>query len=207
MTTTNQTSKSEVFFTSDTHFGHSNIIKYCVRPFNNTNEMDEALINNWNVKVPKDGIVYHLGDFAWGSINYWEKIREQLNGEIILIYGNHDEKYLNNEHMYKLFKEVTPQKKIWIDKTCIYMNHYPFLCFGGSYKGLDATWQLFGHVHSNPRSEEGLDHKRLVNCFPTQYDVGVDNNNFTPISLDEVSKIIANRQLLLGMYDKDNLVE
>ena len=49
--------------------------------------MDEALINNWNAKVPKDGIVYHLGDFAWGSINYWKKIREQLNGEIILIYG------------------------------------------------------------------------------------------------------------------------
>ena len=194
----------KTFFTSDTHFGHANIIKYCARPFASTEEMDKVLIENWNKKVPKDGIVYHLGDFAWGSINYWEKIREQLNGEIILIYGNHDEKYLNNKLMYKLFKEVTPQKKIWINKIPIYMNHYPFLCFGGSYKGLGATWQLFGHVHSNPRSEEGLDHKRLVNCFPTQYDVGVDNNNFTPISFDEVSKIITNQQLSLGMYDKDN---
>lgn len=202
MTTTNQINKSEVFFTSDTHFGHSNIIKYCNRPFNNMDEMDEALINNWNAKVPKDGIVYHLGDFAWGSINYWEKIREQLNGEIILIYGNHDEKYLNNKLMYKLFKEVTPQKKIWINKIPIYMNHYPFLCFGGSYKGLGATWQLFGHVHSNPRSEEGLDHKRLVNCFPTQYDVGVDNNNFTPISFDELYSYINNRQMSLGMAAK-----
>lgn len=202
MTTINQINKSEVFFTSDTHFGHSNIIKYCARPFNNTDEMDEALINNWNAKVPKDGIVYHLGDFAWGSINYWKKIREQLNGEIILIYGNHDEKYLNNKFMYKLFKEVTPQKKIWINKIPIYMNHYPFLCFGGSYKGLGATWQLFGHVHSNPRSEEGLDHKRLVNCFPTQYDVGVDNNNFTPISFDELYSYINNRQISLGMTAK-----
>ena len=202
MTTTNQTSKSEVFFTSDTHFGHSNIIKYCARPFDTINNMDEALINNWNAKVPKDGIVYHLGDFAWGSINYWEKIREQLNGEIILVYGNHDEKYLNNERMYKLFKEVIPQNKIWINKIPIYMNHYPFLCFGGSYKGLGATWQLFGHVHSNPRSEEGLDHKRLVNCFPTQYDVGVDNNNFTPISFDELHSYINNRQMSLGMAAK-----
>ena len=202
MITTNQINKSEIFFTSDTHFGHSNIIKYCARPFDNTNDMDEALINNWNAKVPKDGIVYHLGDFAWGSINYWEKIREQLNGEIILIYGNHDEKYLNNKLMYKLFKEVTPQKKIWINKIPIYMNHYPFLCFGGSYKGLGATWQLFGHVHSNPRSEEGLDHKRLVNCFPTQYDVGVDNNNFTPVSFDELYSYINNRQMSLGMSAK-----
>ena len=77
MTTIN---KSKIFFISDTHFGHTNIIKYCNRPFNNTDEMDTALIKNWNAKVPKDGIVYHLGDFAWGSINYWEKIREQLNG-------------------------------------------------------------------------------------------------------------------------------
>ena len=192
----------KTFFTSDTHFGHSNIIKYCARPFDTTNNMDEALINNWNAKVPKDGIVYHLGDFAWGSINYWEKIREQLNGEIILIYGNHDEKYLNNERMYKLFKEVTPQKKIWINKIPIYMNHYPFLCFGGSYKGLGATWQLFGHVHSNSRSKEGLDHKRLVNCFPTQYDVGVDNNNFTPISFDELHSYINNRQMSLGIAAK-----
>ena len=193
----------KTFFTSDTHFGHSNIIKYCARPFSNTEEMDKVLIENWNKKVPKDGIVYHLGDFAWGTINYWERIREQLNGEIILIFGNHDEHLLYNERMRKLFKEVTPQKKVWFDKICIYMNHYPFLCFGGSYKGLNATWQLFGHVHSNPRSKEGLDHKRLVNCFPTQYDVGVDNNDFTPISFDEVSKIITCQQLSLGMYDKD----
>ena len=202
MTTTNQMNKSKIFFVSDTHFNHTNIIKYCNRPFNNTDEMDEALINNWNAKVPKDGIVYHLGDFAWGSINYWGKIREQLNGEIILIYGNHDEKYLNNKCIYKLFKEVTPQKKIWINKIPIYMNHYPFLCFEGSYKGLGATWQLFGHVHSNPRSEEGLDHKRLINCFPTQYDVGVDNNNFIPISFDELHSYINNRQMSLGMAVK-----
>ena len=192
----------KTFFTSDTHFGHTNIIKYCARPFANTEEMDKVLIENWNNKVPKDSLVYHLGDFAWGNISYWERIREQLNGEIILIFGNHDEKYLNNKRMYKLFKEVTPQKKIWFDKICIYMNHYPFLCFGGSYKGLNATWQLFGHVHSNPRSEKGLDHKRLVNCFPTQYDVGVDNNNFTPISFDELYSYINNRQMSLGMAAK-----
>ena len=65
----------KTFFVSDTHFNHTNIIKYCNRPFNNADEMDAALIKNWNTKVPKDGIVYHLGDFAWGSINYWEKIR------------------------------------------------------------------------------------------------------------------------------------
>lgn len=190
-----------IFFTSDTHFRHFNIIKYCTRPFTSTEEMDEVLIKNWNEKVPKDGLVYHLGDFAWGSISRWEQIREQLNGEIILIYGNHDDHFLGNKRIYKLFKEVVPQKKIWIGKTCIYMNHYPFLCFGGAYKGLDAVWQLFGHVHSCPGSNMGLDQQRLIHCFPTQYDVGVDNNNFTPLSFKELSDII-NRQISLGMCQK-----
>ncbi len=70
------------------------------------------------------------------------------------------------------------------------------------FDALDAVWQLFGHVHSNSRSKESLDQKRLINCFPTQYDVGVDNNNFTLISFDEVSKIIANQQLLSEIHDK-----
>lgn len=191
-----------VFFVSDTHFNHSNIIKYCNRPFKNTEEMNEVLIKNWNEKVPKNGLVYHLGDFAWGSISRWEQIREQLNGEIILIFGNHDEHFINNKRIYKLFKEVTPQKKIWLGKTCIYMNHYPFLCFGGAYKGLDAIWQLFGHVHSCPGLNMGLDQQRLIHCFPTQYDVGVDNNNFTPLSFKEVSDIINNRQMNLEMCQK-----
>jgi len=60
---------SKIFFTSDTHFSHSNIIKFCDRPFSDVNEMNTALINNWNKVVPEDGIVFHLGDFAWsGSI-------------------------------------------------------------------------------------------------------------------------------------------
>ena len=194
--------RDKIFFTSDTHFGHANIIKYCARPFKDTEEMDKVLIENWNKKVPKDGIVYHLGDFAWGTIGYWERIREQLNGDIILIFGNHDDRFIHNIRAQRLFKEITPQKKVWFDKTCVYMNHYPFLCYGGAWKGLDAVWQIFGHVHSNDRSEKGLDHQRLVHCFPSQYDVGVDNNDFTPISFDELDRIIMNRQMSLGMAAK-----
>jgi calcineurin-like phosphoesterase family protein len=192
-----------IWLTSDTHFGHANIIKYCARPFANTEEMDAALIKNWNERVAEDDIVYHLGDFAWGTIGYWEKIREKLNGEIHLIIGNHDEKFLSNDRMKNMFREITYQKRIWYGKHCLYLNHYPFLCFGGAYKGLDAVWQAFGHVHSNNRSDVGLDHKRLIHCFPTQYDVGVDNNNFAPISIEEFAKIMENRMMSLGMYSSD----
>lgn len=57
----------KVFFTSDTHFGHSNIIKYCNRPFKDKDEMNETLISNWNKVVPEDGIVIHCGDFAFAG--------------------------------------------------------------------------------------------------------------------------------------------
>ena len=69
----------------------------------------------------------------------------------------------------------------------IIQNHNPFLCYGGSNRNV---WQLFGHVHSGPLSKTGLDVPRLNMLFPRQYDVGVDNNNFRPVSFVEVKRII-----------------
>ena len=58
---------SNIFFTSDTHFHHDNIIRFCNRPFKDVYHMDEELIKRWNEKVGPDDIIYHLGDFAWGG--------------------------------------------------------------------------------------------------------------------------------------------
>lgn len=169
------------FFTSDTHFGHANIIRFCNRPFKNVEEMDEALIENWNQVVSDDDTVFHLGDFAFGGSNVWKSIIPRLNGHINLIIGNHDRKNLRQGYMSS-FGMVVPQLQIEIEGNPIYLNHYPFLCYGGSYRGV---WQLFGHVHSGPNAE-GLDISRLKTLFPTQYDVGVDNNDYAPISYKEV---------------------
>lgn len=169
------------FFTSDTHFGHANIIRFCNRPFKNVEEMDEVLIENWNQVVSDDDTVFHLGDFAFGGSNVWKSIIPRLNGHINLIIGNHDRKNLRQGYMSS-FGMVVPQLQIEIEGNPIYLNHYPFLCYGGSYRGV---WQLFGHVHSGPNAE-GLDISRLKTLFPTQYDVGVDNNDYAPISYKEV---------------------
>lgn len=169
------------FFTSDTHFGHANIIRFCNRPFKNVEEMDEVLIENWNQVVSDDDTVFHLGDFAFGGSNVWKSIIPRLNGHINLIIGNHDRKNLRQGYMSS-FGMVVPQLQIEIEGNPIYLNHYPFLCYGGSYRGV---WQLFGHVHSGPNAE-GLDISRLNTLFPTQYDVGVDNNDYAPISYKEV---------------------
>ena len=84
---------SGVFFTSDSHFNHENIIKFCNRPFDSLDEMNDALTENWNAKVKPDDTVFHLGDFSWGGSGSWKSARERLNGHIILIKGNH--KYFN----------------------------------------------------------------------------------------------------------------
>lgn len=196
-----------IFFTSDTHFGHENIIKFCKRPFVNANEMNVALIKNWNSVVGPNDTVFHLGDFAWGGSKLWNDILDQLNGHIHLILGNHDMKNIREGYMNR-FASVSFQKQIYIGNVCIYLNHYPFLCYAGSCHLKRHVWDLFGHVHSDPNTYDFSfiddlevreiltnDNARLQHLLPTQYDVGVDNNNYKPVSFDELKEII-NKQLV-----------
>lgn len=179
-------SKDKVFFTSDTHFFHGNIMRYCNRPFGSVEEMNEALVENWNRVVPRDGIVFHLGDFAFGGEENWNSILDKLKGEIHLILGNHDMQLARKSVMDR-FAEVTMQKVIRVDDRNIILNHCPMLCYSGEERG---QWQLFGHVHSGPCNTGGMDILRLENLFRTQYDVGVDNNGFTPVSYEQIRKAL-----------------
>lgn len=186
---TNYSNGDKIFFTSDTHFGHANIIEFAKRPFSSVEEMDEALIKNWNERVPKDGLVFHLGDFSFGR-HSCEKYLKRLNGKIVLIVGNHDFKNLSNKDL-DMFYWHSQQLFIKIENRKLFLNHFPFLCYSGSWRNQEnAVWQLFGHVHSGPLSKCGKDLPRLSMLFPYQYDVGVDNNDFIPISWNEVKEKI-----------------
>ena len=195
---------SNIYFASDTHFFHKAINEFCKRPFETVEEMNLKMIENWNNKVPQDGLVFHLGDFAFAGAPLWRKVREQLNGKIILIKGNHDEKGLTQTITQELFEYVAYQMKIEIEGRKVYLNHVPFLCYGGTYRDKNSlVFQLHGHVHlSNVKTRNtGLDcEKCFNNLFPTQYDVGVDFNNFTPISWYEV-----NDKILKQIENKENL--
>ena len=185
MDTTIQTYKFEpegIWFTSDTHFSHANIIRFSGRPFGSVEEMNDELIRRWNETVPEDDIVFHLGDFCLGGSKDWNDIMHRLHGKIYLILGNHDMKNIKQGFMSR-FELVTQQMTIRVGGQGIILNHNPFLAYGGSYRDV---WQLFGHVHSGPLSNTGLDLPRLKMLFPLQYDVGVDNNDFRPISFSEV---------------------
>lgn len=188
----------KVFFTSDTHFHHMNIIEFCKRPFMDIEDMNETLIANWNKVVGTNDIVFHLGDFCLGDSAKWNRLLDRLNGEVYLILGNHDLKNFRKSYA-KRFKSVAMQMNIEVDNQKICLNHYPFLCYDGSY---DGVWQLFGHVHTN-RNHTGNDTARLKMLFPTQYDVGVDNNDFTPVSFAQVKEAIEKQieQSKKGGYD------
>ncbi len=167
---------SNFFFTSDTHYGHANIIKYCDRPFKNQEEHDNMLINNHNSIVgPKDYVI-HLGDFAFGKkVNklFISDILNQLNGKIIIVFGNHDKYARSEKELFFKFYDGIYEQKIGSKK--IVCCHYPLLSWNSAFYGKP---HIFGHVHSGP--------KKYFKHQPNSYDVGVDNNNFMPISYENL---------------------
>lgn len=183
---------NNILFTSDQHWNHANMIKFCNRPFKDIQEMDERLIENWNKVVHNDDIVFHLGDFAFGGKEVFRSVRECLNGRIVLIKGNHDliQNVQNDGFLESLFDYVSLELVIQIDGWDFILNHCPLLCYGGTYRKDKPVINLFGHVHTLRNDNKGLDYPRLQNLFPTQYDVGVDYNGFTPLTYDELMKIL-----------------
>ena len=179
----------KLFFTSDTHWGHFNISKYCHRPFNSRSEMDNALIDNWNKVVPQDGIVVHCGDFMLPhkeDVKEYEKILKKLNGNILLCRGNHDRIPLSIEPQGKLIA-VVDIAMVYADKVKIMASHYPMLAY-------PADYQVFGHIHTLSNGIcYGIDGDVNNRMRKTQYDVGVDQNGYKPVSYWQLCDIFRNK--------------
>jgi len=161
------------YYTADLHFGHKNILQYCNRPFANLNEMNNALINNWNSAVLKQDTVYVLGDMFFYEPDQQRKIMKQLNGSKILIMGNHDKNAGTlksvmkfNDYMYVGWNEVCDSYMI---KDGFGLVHDPAISNIDS----DINW-LCGHVH--------VLFRRIKNVL----NVGVDVNDYKPISHEQV---------------------
>lgn len=185
------TISSRLFFTSDLYFGHLPLMKFNNRPFENTEEMDSALIDNWNRVVPADGVVYVLGDIGHSEtkIARIQEIFGRLKGKKILIRGNHDEDY-KEDALRTIFEEIHDilylrvRDEMTDSYTYMVLCHYPMVDWQSSFRG---AWQLFGHVHTRDIPEFETFKKNL---FDTQYDVGVDQNKFTPLSFSELKTAI-----------------
>ena len=184
-------SPRKIWFTSDTHFFHHQVVEKCQRPFGSVEEMNEELIRRWTAVVHSDGIVFHLGDFCFGKSENWHQILDRLKGRIYLVLGNHDAGHIS-EDVAARFEGVAFQMRLNVNGQKIYLNHFPYLAYSGDTHG---TWQLFGHLHSTPHSPGMIDAQRLAMLQPNQYDVGVDNNNFAPVSYQQIQQILAARSV------------
>jgi calcineurin-like phosphoesterase family protein len=178
-----------LFFTSDEHYGHRNIIDYCKRPYANVDEMTRDLINRHNARITpgkaEHALTWHLGDMFWNSMSVGEakSILYSLNGQHAFVFGNHDELILENQGEFKsLFRDMQWYAEISGvgNKRGMVLCHYSMRTWRHSHKG---AWHLFGHSHSELPS------------FGLSFDVGVDNvgkmglTPFSPASLQEVTKI------------------
>lgn len=158
------------FAVSDLHFGHSNIIRYCMRPYKSSQEMDETLIKNYNSVVTNDDHVYFLGDFSLSNDpTYLNYIFHRLNGKLkYLIKGNHDSKNVINLP----WNLVTPYHELYYKDSFFCMMHYPIKIWNKKHHGAIC---LGGHSHLNQ------------NEFKERYmDVGVDANSYFPVDLDTI---------------------
>lgn len=185
----NMANNKSVYFTSDTHFGHKNIIKYCNRLFTSIAEMQEEIITIWNNTVKETDTVFHLGDFSFLDREKTSWILSRLNGNIVLVRGNHD----SNKHI-ELFGNVYDMVDLHIEdggmQQVAVLCHYPLAVWNSSHYG---TWHLHGHSHGTYNVRTG----KIV-------DVGWDVWG-KPVSYQEIKNYMATR--LLSSVDHHSISE
>jgi|GEM_PF-386700 len=162
----------KTWFIADTHFGHTNIIKYEKRPFSSAQEMDTALINNWNTCVKKEDKIFILGDFVFLPSDQTIKTAQNLNGYKILVLGNHDRNRSVIWWQKAGFNEVSAYPII-LDDFYI-LSHEPM------YLNKNMPYaNIFGHVHGNPM---------YTDCSSQSFCVSVERIGYAPIEFEEIKR-------------------
>ena len=178
--------RDDAWIISDTHFGHAKIIEYAGRPFKSVPEMDEIIIENWNKRVDKKDQVVFLGDFAFANAEITKIYRKRLNGEIIMIMGNHDRhrsiSWWQN-HGFIVFPYPIVYKNNFI------LSHEPVDWITGKYPLLN----IHGHEHE----------KTAYNISNHHYNVSVEAAHYLPLRLHDVIQEGRNRSD--GFVEKESL--
>lgn len=179
-----------VWFTSDCHFCHANVIKYDDRPFNDVEEMNEKLILNWNSVVGEKDVVFYLGDLSFDrSGGNTERIVNELNGKIHYILGNHDDE--RDIRKLNRFETISDYVNLSINdldnprkKQGIMMMHYPILSWDKAHHG---DWHLHGHCHQSLVTQNPEYYKRKV------LDMGCNGWDYRPVSYTEIKAVMATK--------------
>ena len=182
-----------VWFTSDTHFDHDNIIKpdYADRPFVDVDEMNAEMIRRWNVVVGPEDTVFFIGDLLMLK----DKKRivraraadllKQLHGKKHLIVGNHDHTPIRTSPGWA---SVEWYQEITVGDQPIILSHYPMLTWNASHHG---SWMLHGHCHDGLKKWTCPNCKVEMNKYARRCDVGVDAWTFAPVGMEEIALYMA----------------
>ena len=165
------------FFTSDLHFGHRNIIKHCDRPFSNVDEMNSALIDNWNGVVGNDDRVIVVGDMFLCGKQKMPEIMSQLKGYKVLVKGNHDlslkkMKEVGFDECHRKMNYTLPNGQ----KALVQHHPVPERLFS------DHDLLIHGHIHISPRTRG----KRI--------NVSCDIWGFSPIHVDRLCDLVSTKK-------------
>ena len=185
-----------IYFASDYHIGHQNVIRFDGRPFKDLQEMHLTLIENWNSVVQDEDIVFYLGDFAFKDRGEDVWFRKQLNGKIYFIMGNHDKvRNISQLGFEKIFGDDTALGGATIyvkDEDAnrgyqdIILCHYPILSWNKSHHG---SWHIHGHCHQsitkNPEMSWYYKRKVIV--------IGINGWNYTPLSYSDIKKVMSKK--------------
>ena len=175
-----------IFFTSDLHFGHQNVIRFENRPLSSVEEMNNTLIENWNAKVNKKDLVYVLGDVSWYKDQETSDILQNLKGRKILIKGNHDRV---NGQVRNHFENITSYDEIVLNvNKHIVLCHFPVLFFNRHRYG---SYMLYGHVHNSSdwiKVESYREELEAEGISFNAYNVGTMVQNYEPVTIEEIIK-------------------
>ena len=181
----------KTFFTGDLHFGHKNVLTFDNRPFATVDEMDAELIRRWNNKVGKGDLVYVLGDLIWKSrINDAPALIKSLNGQIILIKGNHD-RFLHNSKAKAALAGIKDYDDICVtledgtQRRVIISHYFIPMYIGHRYNAI----HLHAHSHFSDEADFEIDFAEQLNrmgCKNEIYNVGCMYWNYEPVTLEEI---------------------
>ena len=178
-----------IWFTSDIHFNHFNVIKYCNRPWTTVEDMNETIIKNYNSKVQPTDTCWILGDLTLASFKIAGPLIQRLNGKKFLVQGNHD-KYSRGQYLALGFTEIFQEVQLKIVGHRLLLSHFPYkpspeqltedLRYLDRRPDNKGSWLLHGHRHSN---KETCVRSNMI-------DVGVDAWNYFPVSLQQIESIL-----------------
>lgn len=174
-----------VFFTSDQHFGHANVLNYCARPFATIAEHDDTLVARWNARVSDRDVVHVLGDFALCRPDHAAEIARQLRGHKHIVWGNHDKRSRRDKRFLDCFESHHDLVTVKVQDAdapdgvqCVVLCHFAMKVWDKSHHG---AWHLYGHSHGSMPDDP----------YSRSLDVGVDCWDYAPVSYDEVKAKMA----------------